>query len=246
MQTKRLFCHLVVMILAMVAPSLFLGLAFAQLPDARVVALTGTLTLKQARQRVRVLRLYDTVGNGDELSTDERSEATIQTSTGATVHIYPSSRVLFSEHSADIREFLHLFFGSIKVHVQKLTGWPNPHTLTTPSAIIAVRGTTFSVFVDDEDTTLVAVDEGIVSVASVQYPSNEVILRRGQRTWVRLGQTPTQAGAFRGRSERADIIPAHRRGVSGSVQSNTNAGLGQGMTSMSHNSQIGRTSSHMH
>ena len=190
-------------------------------PNARVVALRGTLTVKRARQQAQILQLGGTVESGDELSTDEDSEATIQTNTRATVQIYPASHVLFSERSADIQEFLHLFFGSLKVHIQKITGWPNPHRITTPTAIIGVRGTTFSVFVDDEDATLVAVDDGIVSAANVQYPLEEVVLQRGQRTWVRHGQPPTQAQAFRGRSERADLIPV--RGGAGSMRGNTGA-----------------------
>lgn len=184
-------------------------------PGARVVALTGILTIKPAGQAAHPLQLHDAVQAGDELITGENSEAVIRTSGGATVRIFPDSRVIFSERSPDIQEFLHLFLGSIKVHIEKLSGRPNPHKLTTPTAVIAVRGTTFSVFVDDTDSTLVAVDEGVVSVANVRSPSQEMILQRGQRTWVRPGQPPMQAQRFRGRSERADMIPP--RGMGGEM-----------------------------
>jgi hypothetical protein len=145
------------------------------------------------------------------LITGPNSEAVIQASDGSTVRVFPDSRVIFNERSADIQEFLHLFLGSIKVHIERISGRPNPHKMTTPTAVIAVRGTTFSVFVDEMDATLVAVDEGEVAVANVASPLEEVILRNGQRTWVQRGQPPIAAQRFRGRSERADLIPGLAR-----------------------------------
>lgn len=218
----------------------------AQVPDpgaARVVSLTGTLTFKGFRQESRVLRLNDAVQSGDELATGENSQAVLRTNDGSTVTIYPDSHVIFNERSADVRELLHLFLGSIKVHIEKLSGRPNPHKLTTPTAVIAVRGTTFSVFVDDTDSTLVAVDEGLVGVANRQSPDQEVLLKAGQRTWVRPGQPPQQAQAFRGRSERADLIPASggpagmdngSSGMAGTMSNQAgNMGSARGMGSMS-------------
>jgi len=44
----------------------------------------------------------------------------------------------------------------------------------TPTAVISVRGTTFDVSVDnDDETTLVEVEEGIVEVRHALLPSNE-------------------------------------------------------------------------
>lgn len=182
---------------------------------ARVVALTGSLTVKRFRQQPRALRLNEFVQPGDELSTGENSQAIIRTMDGSTVIVYPDSRVIFNERSADVRELLHLFLGSIKVHIERISGRPNPHKLSTPTAVIAVRGTTFSVFVDDTDATLVAVDEGEVAVTNVQLPGQEVTLRSGQRTWVRRGEPPQQAQAFRGRSERADVASGGGAGTMG-------------------------------
>jgi ferric-dicitrate binding protein FerR (iron transport regulator) len=185
------------------------GLALAQ---DRVIGITGNLSVKRASLASRAVALHETIGIGDELVTDAQSEADIQSGDGSTVHIYPDSRVIYSGHAAGIGNFLYLIFGSIKVHIEKLSGRPNPHSMTTPTAVIAVRGTTFSVFVDDTDATLVAVDEGTVAVANRASPSDEIVLRPGQRTWVRADQRPVRAQAFRGGSERADMIPGMRGG----------------------------------
>ena len=203
--------------------------AVAQAPLAgqgRIISVTGNLSVRRASLASRALAVNETVGIGDELVTDAQSEAIIQAADGSTVHIYPDSRVIYNEHAAGIGDFLHLFFGSIKVHIEKLSGRPNPHSMTTPTAVIAVRGTTFSVFVDDTDATLVAVDEGMVSVANRRSAADEVLLRPGQRTWVRADQRPLRAQAFRGRSERADMMPGQRgsAGMSGNAINGTRMG----------------------
>jgi len=198
--------------------------------QARVISLSGTLSVTRLRQPAQALKVNDTVTPGDELMTGENSEAVIRAADGSTVRIYPDSRVVYSEQSPDISEFLHLFFGSIKVHIERLSGRPNPQKLTTPTAVIAVRGTTFSVLVDDTDATLVAVDEGLVAVASISAPGDEVLLGPGQRTWVRRGQRPAIAQRFRGRSERAGLAPGI--GTGADSRSSSAAAMMRGGTEM--------------
>ena len=219
--------------------------AVAQSPlagQARLISVTGNLSVRRASMASRVLAVNETVGIGDELVTDAQSEAVLQAADGSTVHIYPDSRVIYNEHAAGIGDFLHLFFGSIKVHIEKLSGRPNPHSMTTPTAVIAVRGTTFSVFVDDTDATLVAVDEGMVSVANRRSAADEVLLRPGQRTWVRADQRPLRAQVFRGRSEHADMMPGQRgnagmngnamSGATGAMDAMSGSALSGGMSGM--------------
>ncbi|MBI3278929.1 MAG: FecR domain-containing protein [Acidobacteria bacterium] len=131
------------------AATLCLALAavsLGQVPQpgtAWVSSLTGVLTVRRAQQEMHVLRVNDTIEIGDELTTGENSEATIRTTEGANVRIFPDSRILFSRRPPDVQDFLHLFLGSVKVYIEKISGRPNPHKMTTPTAIIAVRGTTF-------------------------------------------------------------------------------------------------------
>ena len=178
-----------------------------------IAALTGVLTVRRGALPPQPLKIHEVVQTGDEIRTSLNSEAVIQTSDGSKVRMFPDSRIIFGTGPDGIHGFLHLFLGSIKVRIEKLSGRPNPHTLTTPTAIIAVRGTTFSVFVDETDATLAAVDEGVVAVSNVRLPAQEILLRRGEKTWVRQGQPPTRAERFRGPSERADTIPGRGNAV---------------------------------
>jgi hypothetical protein len=219
---------LAVLILAAVT----VGAGDAQIPppatgNGRIVSLAGELSVRRGAMAAQFLKLHELVQVGDEIATGSNSEAVIQASDGSTIRIFPDSRVIFSEKSPGIQGFLQLFLGSIKVHIEKLSGRPNPHTMTTPTAIIAVRGTTFSVFVDETDATLVAVDEGIVAVSNVRLPSQELLLRGGQKTWVMPGQPPMLAARFRGPSERADMIPARgSMGMQGGAMGGAGAGQG--------------------
>lgn len=225
------FLVLAVLLLSQSSPAQTVSPPF---PGAQIISLTGELSVRRGRAPVQTLRLHEAVQPGDELITGQNSEALIRTSDGSTVRIFPDSHVIFSEHSLDIQEMLHLFLGSIKVHIEKLSGRPNPQKMTTPTAIIAVRGTTFSVFVDETDSTLVAVDEGIVAVANRRSPSEEVLLHGGQRVWVRGDQPPARAQAFRGRSERADLIPGQNsaRGMNDWGDPMSASGSSHGMATM--------------
>lgn len=197
--------------------SVVLALAFAvcapvpaqapDVPGARVVTLSGTLTMQRPGQTPQPLALNAIVQTGDELVTGPESGAVIRTPDGATIRIFPGSRFVLTAPSSGVSEFLHLLFGTVKVHIEKLSGRPNPHRMTTPTAVIAVRGTTFTVLVEDAGATLVAVDEGEVAVSNVALPSQVVILGRGRRTLVLPGQAPQRAQRFRGQSEQAGMAP---------------------------------------
>ena len=69
----------------------------------------------------------------------------------------------------------------MKVHIQKLGGQPNYNRVRTPTAVISVRGTVFDVAIEDEDdTTLVSVEEGQVGVQHLLKPGPERILNPGE------------------------------------------------------------------
>lgn len=158
----------------------------------QMAAVKGKVSLVRGQARPVLLHKHDPVQAGDEIVTDRKSSATVRMLDGSTVRIYPDSRVVLRAETGNWKEFLHVFVGSVRVQVEKLSGRPNPKTLTTPTAIIAVRGTIFSVLVDPAGNTEVGVAKGLVSVANRLHPKNEVMVKPGQSCWVRRGQLPTQ------------------------------------------------------
>ena len=108
--------------------------------------------------------------------------AVFQVSDGSTFEVYPNSRVVFRNNAGGWKDLLDLHLGRVKVFIQKFGGQPNPNRVTTPTAVISVRGTVFDVQIEDEDaTTLVTVDEGQVAVRhSLLPPSEPKLLNAGE------------------------------------------------------------------
>jgi hypothetical protein len=91
--------------------------------------------------------------------------AMFELSDGSTFQVFPNSRVTFRANPGGWEDLLDLWLGHVKVYIQKLGDQPNRNRIFTPTAVISVRGTVFDVMIeDDEDTTLVSVDEGEVDV----------------------------------------------------------------------------------
>jgi hypothetical protein len=118
--------------------------------------------------------------------------AKFQVSDGSTFEVFPNSEVTFRK-TYGIGDLLNVWMGKVKVYIQHLNGLPNPNNVTTPTALISVRGTIFDVDVQDLDgTTFVTLDEGLVDVRHLQVASRVVRLNPGESVQV-LPNTPLAA-----------------------------------------------------
>src|ERR1019366_9511949 len=118
--------------------------------------------------------------------------AKFQVSDGSTFEVFPNSEVTFRK-TYGIGDLLNVWMGKVKVYIQHLNGLPNPNNVTTPTALISVRGTVFDVDVLDlEGTTFVTLDEGLVDVRHLQVASLVVRLNPGESIQV-LPNTPLAA-----------------------------------------------------
>ena len=122
------------------------------------------------------LKAGDTVFPKQEISSGPDGYAVFALPDGSTFELFPNSRATFRANSGSLTELLDLWIGRVKVHIQKLGGKPNPNRVTTPTAIISVRGTIFDVTVEEEDVTLVVVEEGQVAVTHSRMPYSGVKL----------------------------------------------------------------------
>jgi len=106
--------------------------------------------------------------------------AKFQVSDGSTFEVFANSEVVFRK-TYSLGDLLNVWLGKVKVYIQHLPGIPNPNNVTTPTALISVRGTVFDVDVEDlEGTTFVTLDEGIVDVRHLRVASPIVQLKPGQ------------------------------------------------------------------
>jgi ferric-dicitrate binding protein FerR (iron transport regulator) len=140
---------------------------------AKVVSLTGQVSMLRDSQPW-ALNVNDVVPTGRVIISGPDGFALLQVADGSTFEVFPNSRVLFRSNPGNWKDLLDVMIGRVKVHIQKLGGQPNPNRITTPTAVISVRGTTFDVVVEDEaDVTLVSVDEGSVEVQHALMPRGD-------------------------------------------------------------------------
>jgi hypothetical protein len=119
----------------------------------------------------------------EEIVSGPDGHAVFRTSDGSTFEVFPNSRVTF-QGDWTIQDMLQLILGKIRVQIEHRNG-PNHKRISTPTAVISVRGTIFDVAVEDEDgTTYVGVEEGQVLVQHRLQPGYPKTLN--QNEWVRI------------------------------------------------------------
>ncbi|MBC8167992.1 MAG: FecR domain-containing protein [Bryobacteraceae bacterium] len=140
--------------------------------NARVIQLTGQVSaLKDsgpwALQSGSVVSIRQLIVTGPD------GFAVFQVSDGSTFEVFPNSRVTFRNNPSNWKDLLDVWLGRVKVHIEKIGGQPNYNRIRTPTAVISVRGTTFDVAVEGEESTLVSVEEGQVLVSHALIPMKE-------------------------------------------------------------------------
>jgi hypothetical protein len=136
---------------------------------AQVVSMSGQVgTFKDGQ--AWALNVGDTVSPRQEVSSGPDGHAIFSLPDGSTFELFANSRATFRASTGGVTDLLDLWIGRVKVHIQKLGGRPNPNRVTTPTAVISVRGTIFDVTVEEEDVTLVLVEEGQVAVQHALLP----------------------------------------------------------------------------
>jgi hypothetical protein len=147
---------------------------------AKVVVVSGQVSALRDSEPW-ALSVGDLVQAQQIILTGPDGYAKFQTSDGSTFEVYPSSNVIFRKNPGSLRDLLDLFVGRIKVHIQRLGGEPNPNRIMTPTAVISVRGTIFDISInDDDETTIVSVEEGSVEVRHALKPGAPKIVNAGE------------------------------------------------------------------
>jgi hypothetical protein len=129
----------------------------------------------------------------EEIVTGPDGHAVFQISDGSTFEVFPNSRVTF-QGEWTIQDMLELILGKIRVSIEHRNG-PNHKRISTPTAVISVRGTVFDVAVEDEDgTTYVGVEQGQVLVQHRLQPGNPKLLNENEYIRIYPNQPLAKAG----------------------------------------------------
>jgi len=174
---QGLVCALVVTFAQICSAQLFPA---PQDAAAKVITMTGQVSVLRDSQPW-ALTVGDLVQVQQVILTGPDGYAKLQTSDGSTFEVYPSSNVIFRKNPGSLHDLLDLFVGRVKIHIQRWGGQPNPNRIMTPTAVISVRGTIFDVSInDDDETTIVSVEEGAVEVRHALKPGAPKIVNAGE------------------------------------------------------------------
>ena len=159
----------------------------------RVASMYGHVELRPVSSRAftPLTASAQAVKVGDELRTGPDGTVVLEVPDGSYMVVSENTTLTIDDYwSGNLRSLINLMVGKVRFHIQRLGGRPNPYRVTTPTALIAVRGTTFEVTVDDAQNAEVRCLEGQVAVETVGLSDREVILNPGRKTLVRPGEYP--------------------------------------------------------
>src|SRR6266568_769592 len=176
-RTLRALLPAVTLVVSLVALAVPLA---AQDSQAKVLVQVGMVSIMKGRS-LEPVSVGQFIQTQQLIVTGPDSYAQFQVSDGSTFEVFQNSRVVFRATAGDWQHLLNVLIGRVKVFIQHLPGVANPNNVTSPTAVISVRGTVFDVVVEDEDgTTFITVDEGVVAVRNLTAPGNAATLRQGE------------------------------------------------------------------
>lgn len=133
-------------------------------PAATIVEMAGQVSILEGPGQLKALFLNNPVYAQQKIVTGADGYARFLLEDHSSFEVFPNSQVTFKEDWPGIGNLLNVWLGKVKVYIDHSKG-PNHNSVSTPTAIISVRGTIFDVDVEDVDgTTLISVDTGWVHV----------------------------------------------------------------------------------
>ncbi len=187
-----------------------------KLSSAKILNSSGSVEITRpsgsGMNRVN-LRVGDELLNGDVIKTGADGRMIIGLKDGSQAIISRNTIVEIKDAVNSPRTIFNIIRGKTRIKIEKLGGKPNPYKVTTPTAVIAVRGTIFDVFVSKNETKVFVV-EGEVSVAMLAVPDVEVILTPGQFTRVKENEPPQPPAPFKPKQndDVFDLVSRARQG----------------------------------
>jgi hypothetical protein len=155
-----------------------------------VVAVKRELLL-ETNDGERALQAGDHAHSGDVLRTASRSRAELSV-TEYSARFVVSSKTSFRLAHDRPGVLLEIERGSLRAIFGKLSeGDTRERLISTPSAVLAVRGTDYGVEVEKDGDTSVTVFEGIVEVRDVGGIGEKTLVPAGQWTRVKRGKAPS-------------------------------------------------------
>lgn len=178
--------------IAIPAAIIFIATAFAAVADDQpesltyeVAAVDGKLFL-EVEPEGRRLDAGDQAVSGDRLRTGSSSSATLGVPSHSSVFRLGAKTTCTLAHDRP-GVLLHIEKGRVRAIFGAFTG-TEPRLVTTPSAVLAVRGTEYGLRVKKNGATQIVVFEGVVEVSDPDGRQTPTRIEAGQQTRVKPGR----------------------------------------------------------
>jgi ferric-dicitrate binding protein FerR (iron transport regulator) len=180
-RTRRKSLRWLLLLMAGVVVSVGATSLEAQLaPETALVqTLSGRVSVERAGE-LWVLMPGQTVKGGQVVVTGPDGYAKMELSDQSTIEVFPNSRLVFRANRFNWSDLVDLYLGKIRLHIQRLVNDEETYRVTSPTAVISVRGTILEVEVDAAEDTWVYVETGSVLVRHRLMPGGDVLVESGQ------------------------------------------------------------------
>jgi hypothetical protein len=118
------------------------------------------------------------ISSADRIRTGPSGKLIIKFDDGSQIRVFRKTEFLVKEIKPDTRNFV-LDIGKVRLLVKKLKP-QEKFSIRTPTAVCAVRGTDFSVEVDENKATTVKMFEGALSVVHNDFIDKEILLNTNE------------------------------------------------------------------
>jgi hypothetical protein len=148
----------------------------------------------------RNLTLNENILEGDRIKTALNSRVELSMPDGSVLRInentiFDVNEIKDAEVDKEDKFKFTLWAGNIWAQFKKIVTTRQVREIESPSAVVAIRGTTLELDVDQNQNTLVRVEEGRVSVKSKDI-TGEVLVGANQETFVERGSAPTEPRGY--------------------------------------------------
>jgi ferric-dicitrate binding protein FerR (iron transport regulator) len=152
-----------------------------QLPESgRVLILNGRVSAEHAGGDLWALLPDQTVNPGQVVVTGADGYAQLELSDHSVIEVFPNSRMVFRPNRSNWKDLVDIYLGKIRLQIQHLTDGGSPYHVTSPTAVISIRGTVLDVEVGPANDTTVQVETGVIGVRHRLLPGKEVAVETGQ------------------------------------------------------------------
>jgi len=174
--------------------------------DAVVQFVIGDVEVQSSgRTDWRKITLNDQIKEGDRLKTALNSRVELEMPDGTQLKInentvFDVNEIKTPEEDQEDKQSFTVWAGNIWAKFKKLVTTRQERRIESPSAVVAIRGTTIEIDVDQEQGTRVRVEEGSVQVTS-KDAAGEVTVGANQETFVARGRAPSEPRSYRGQPD---------------------------------------------